>query len=1074
MLLTKRWLLSILFSCFLLINGFSQQLFLKDYPFSRKLKGTYPKTVFQGENGMLWIGTNKGLFRFDGTTYQRYGADSLQVTAIAESTEGVLWVGLQDGRLLSMQNGELVFFEPEEGNAVEAVSDILFDPQGRMWFSTLGDGVYYYEEQRLYRLDEVDDMPDIYVYDLMLDKGGSVWAGTDGGIAVINKNAKGVSIEVIDSSIGLPDDIVKNMIPAMAQEGYWIGTEDMGVYHFNPTEKTFTPIVDEWNYGAVEKLVVSASELWVLTRNKGVVKWDCQEKSVLYYTKAQGLSTHDLSTLFADREGNIWMGSKKVGLERLPANRLLFYEPLRTQTQVVALGIYQEALWFVDKGKLYHYEGNEIIPVSLLPEQVTAISMYGDTQGGVWIGTYGEGVFHLSKEGILKQYKTELPDPNVINIEGDDKGNIWLATLRGGCHISRDQKGAYTFKTVAAAEGLDADYIYQVFVDSKENVWFATDGHGVMMMEQGLFHPLPELKALENKVIYGLAEDGKHRIWINVKGEGLYCYEKGKLVKHFGMEDGLRDNEVKVLKADKDGNIIAFHDMGLDIYEVEQERFVYLGPEDGLRDQMPFLNAVTKSHAGDLFFGTDKGIIRYEELHSQRDQLPKLLIDEVKLFGKEPLFGESLDLGYDQNYLTISFEGLWYSAPSSLRMRYRMKGYDRDWINTSSHIVTYSNLPSGDYVFEVETSLDATFEQVVYQSLPISVGKPFWEQAWFILLVISVLGFSGYWAVKQREQKLKEDKLLLEEKVRERTEEILIKNEELRTAFEDIETKNSKITKSINYAQRIQQALLPLEKNLLQVFPHHFIYYQPRDIVSGDFYWVGRQGEKVFFAAVDCTGHGVPGAFMSMIGASVLNEAIKKPGITPKQLLLLLDKAVISYLKQEEKNRSQNTSMDGMDVCLISWEPSTNQLVYAGAKRPLYMLQNKQLIEIKGDRRAIGGHGNFIHRKSSSFTEYTMSIEEPTALYLSSDGYADQFGGLENKKYTTKRLKQFLVRMADYTPRDQRILFEEEIQRWRGGIKQTDDILFAGIFLHYDKQDNPDEQTRNQQITEDASVIENE
>ncbi len=271
--------------------------------------------------------------------------------------------------------------------------------------------------------------------------------------------------------------------------------------------------------------------------------------------------------------------------------------------------------------------------------------------------------------------------------------------------------------------------------------------------------------------------------------------------------------------------------------------------------------------------------------------------------------------------------------------------------------------------------------------------------------------------------------------------EIEQKSEELKMAFEAIEDKNLKIRDSITYAQRIQNALLPfqekIETNLGK--ENFFILYKPRDVVSGDFYFFEQVGNKQIVVAADCTGHGVPGALMSMIGMNILEEIIVTKQITEaNEILNQLDFRIRHSLKQNEtRNR------DGMDlaVCVID---KTNQVLnYAGAKNPFYWVQNQQFQEIKADKKSIGGHQT---EEESSFTSHQIPIENENVFYLFSDGYQDQFGGEKNQKFMVKRFRELLFSIHKKPLSEQKEILETVIEDWKQGIyEQTDDILVIGV-----------------------------
>lgn len=267
------------------------------------------------------------------------------------------------------------------------------------------------------------------------------------------------------------------------------------------------------------------------------------------------------------------------------------------------------------------------------------------------------------------------------------------------------------------------------------------------------------------------------------------------------------------------------------------------------------------------------------------------------------------------------------------------------------------------------------------------------------------------------------------------------KNMDLMMAYEIIELKNKDITDSIQYAKRIQEALLPGTADFNKVFPSAFILYLPKDIVSGDFYWYYQKDDIFVWASVDCTGHGVPGAFMSVIGSTVLNHIVIEQGITnPASILNYLNKEVKLILKQTEV--STQKTYDGMEVGLCAYDSKKNIITFSGANRPLYFVRNNELMEIKGDKIPIGA-GPF--QSSGLFTDHVFELQQGDAFYLSSDGYGDQFGGSNDRKFTTKKLKDMILQTQSYSLADQQKILHKVLDDWRGKTSQTDDILIMGV-----------------------------
>ncbi|EAY26961.1 serine/threonine protein kinases [Microscilla marina ATCC 23134] len=301
----------------------------------------------------------------------------------------------------------------------------------------------------------------------------------------------------------------------------------------------------------------------------------------------------------------------------------------------------------------------------------------------------------------------------------------------------------------------------------------------------------------------------------------------------------------------------------------------------------------------------------------------------------------------------------------------------------------------------------------------------------------------------------------LEVKVMERTHELSESNVELRqineeldaTLYtvqlqkEEIEEQHQQIQASINYAQRIQKAILPLEERMCQLLPQHFVFYKPRDIVSGDFYWFEAWQHKKFIIVADCTGHGVPGALMTMLGSQALTNIIVHEQIhEPHQILSALGEVLPNLLK------SQNTSVhDGMDIAVCVIDEQRKRLHFAGAKSPLVLIQNKEIQLIPGDIFSINSYRKRNH-EVMPYTTHTFDISLPTTFYMYSDGFQDQFGGPKGKKFMRAKLRELLLSISEQTMEQQKQSVEKALTQWmKGGTdgkapyKQIDDILVVGV-----------------------------
>ena len=283
------------------------------------------------------------------------------------------------------------------------------------------------------------------------------------------------------------------------------------------------------------------------------------------------------------------------------------------------------------------------------------------------------------------------------------------------------------------------------------------------------------------------------------------------------------------------------------------------------------------------------------------------------------------------------------------------------------------------------------------------------------------------------------------------TEQLLAENVELQTKVEALElqlaaqlnsnTYGKALSDSINYAVRIQSAIMQPEHIIKSFLPKNFIMYRPKDIVSGDFYFVGGNEEKVVFASVDCTGHGVPGAFMSIIGNNQLNAAVKEDDLTTPSLILdRLSQGVSDTLRQTSEEEAG--IKDGMDIALLSIDFENMVLEYAGAYNPLYIFRDGKLLETKGDKFPIGIS---IDGTLRLFANHEFKLQKGDCIYIFSDGFADQFGGSKGKKYKSANMKKLLLSISQKPMEEQKQLLEEAFKNWKGSNDQIDDVCIIGV-----------------------------
>jgi ligand-binding sensor domain-containing protein len=790
-------------------------------------------TLFQDTRGYVWLGTDKGLFRFDGLEYIQFTEeDSLpdeNVTAVAEDSLGRIWMGHENGQISYFDNGMIRLLESPEGFAIEPVSDMLFDRKGRLWFSTMDDGLYYFMNNRMFRIDEQEGLPDLFIYDLFEDTNGNILAGTDAGLAICTLTGQEVTIDVIDTQDGMPDIIIKK-ITRLQHDTLALATEDAGVLKYNIKTNQFKPLIETpWPYGSISDLVVKENQLWISTPRNGLAVYDRMTHRLKLFSQfSEGQSLRSINSLMKDREGNIWSGTRS-GLVRTLGDAVEHLESLEPSkdNNVLALAVdAQDRIWFSTRKGLfvrdYHLAGTATVTHKLQNtpfRNSTIISLYADEQGFIWAGLYGNGLLRMHPvTGQVTHFNKELRNGNVLSITGRGQA-IWVATLGGGTSINYE-KGEYEFRNYSTEDGLSSDFVYQVFIDSRGRTWFATDGKGVTMLDHRGFHHYED--GLTSKVVYSFAEDFEHTVWVTSQDNGIYRFDGTRFVTV--PELRLRDNSIQSLHADDHGNLIAIHNFGIDVFNIRKKQMRYWGEETGIRDKHPNLNAIARDQYGQFYFGTSRGIIKLSLNNDTVMAVPQPAIDAVRVYDEIVDLSKSPRLNYDENNITVHYVGFWYQNSENLNYRYKLDNYDLEWIATSNRQVTYSRLPPGDYVFRVMVSDTEDFSHARESSVNFAINPPFWRTSSFYVFIIGLFVISAYGLIKYRERRLLDDKLVLEGRVEERTKEIQIKTEEIQAQNEEIMAQAEEIQGiNENLEMLVKQRTAELEKKNQALEEYAFI-----------------------------------------------------------------------------------------------------------------------------------------------------------------------------------------------------------------------------------------------------------
>lgn len=753
------FLLAILFAQFT-TQVKAQTPYFKSYVFDKEQTDANVICVFQDYRKIIWLGTDIGLYSYDGYDFKRvFIADSVlgkgTITAIAQDHLNRLWIGTNTGKVFYNENG---IWKKTQFNSITAkINAIVEDANHMFWIGTYGDGIFTLLNNQQNKINTQNGLSDDNVYCLAKDKTGKIWAGTDYGISVCSLNNNKLSIKKINDKNGLPDNIIKAIVPDEIGD-MWLGTDDKGVCKYIVSENTIEmpEKVSNWNYGAVNHMLLLDNELWIGTSTQGIIDFEYKgENRLRQFNNTNGYPAKSASFLFKDAESNIWIASGN-NIIKSPGE-LLEFKTLSTDFAVnnifaICNGSNGKLYISTNQGLFYSEAGNvgifHEISNSLINKNTTIVSLYEDQYGFLWIGTFNKGLFRYNPANG-KTIHIPLGDvnsaSNVLAITGNNDV-IWLAALEGAFRVSllqnlnTDNPELFTEKYDQKA-GLGNNYMFQVFIDSKNRVWFATDGKGVTVFSHERFINYCDTLGLADRKIYSIAEDRNHNIWLNTYGNGLYYFD-GKTFKNFSIPDGLRDNKPTSLIANGDGNIIAFSHQGIDLINADTKQVTYFGEQSGIpynENAEAELNAAFRDKRGNVWIGYQNTIIRFNKLRQAEQTSPLVFIDKLESSFEKINLVPNLKLSASQNNLSFRYTAVWFTNTESIHYRYRLNGFSNAWFTTKERVATFPKLPYGKFEFIVQAANNNLFDNCSEARFQFEIIQPWYTTRWFYISAVLLL-----------------------------------------------------------------------------------------------------------------------------------------------------------------------------------------------------------------------------------------------------------------------------------------------------------------------------------------------
>ncbi len=725
--------------------------------------------ILFSSNQLIYLGTTAGIYEYDGTDFKLISNPELNkqnITCLFQDADAVIWAGLNNGKLVQYTKNKCTLFQPQEGLPKTAISKIQIDAQKRLWFATQGEGIYVYHKQKLYNINTDDGLSDNYIYDMELLPNNSIAAASDRGLSLIYFDGIKKTIDNFTTANGLTDNIVRCISYSKTNKNtLWLGFQQGGICKFSTiTKKADLINCPELQNEQINDIMILDEQILVNTDNasfqfKSNGKLVCKNS----ITKTAGF--------VLDGEANVWLISKTAGLHKNNPEQLqLIIRPSEKEMADIHDLLLQneQTLWYTAKSAVIKYdlqtETKKTIPLPGIDGKTDITCLYKDAADNIWIGTMGNGMYILNSKTSTIRHMNELSGNetmSILSMSGRNK-TIYISGLQG-IYKAVVQNGQFIFENLTLLSGIGVSYIYHIYEDSKGRVWFATDGKGLAMMQNGVFTHYAANEGLTSKVVYSVVEDGKGSIWCSGFNNGLFKFN-GKTFEHFGKTEGLPDLDISSLAVDNNGNLFCTGRSGIFLINPVNNTVILPAAERQTGNLNTDLNSLYYNNSKIVFHAAN-GIFSYRNPTYKTSQFPKTIISAVSLFLRDINAEQNKEFSYDENNLSFSFAGIYYTNPEKIQYQYQLEGYNNTWQYSKTKQVNFPKLQPGNYTFKVRSAVTGFFTGDNEVSYSFSISKPFWKQWWFVLLSIASVTSFLAWLVKQREKEAKKMQQLQTEKL---------------------------------------------------------------------------------------------------------------------------------------------------------------------------------------------------------------------------------------------------------------------------------------------------------------------
>lgn len=1036
--------------CFISLSVSSQIYSFKTFTEDDGLSQSFINDIKQDKRGFLYIGTGSGLTIYGGTKFEVFtssnGLANDFVTYIYPDHEDKIWLGhLEGGISIVHPNGkkEAVKFKEEIRSRIIQIMEI--STNNYLFLKNNTGIILYNEETKDYVNLEDEAFNEILSVtqrkdELLLMKPDGIYSIKIK--ALLAKNYK------LSKRLNVQDG--NRMRLNLSSGNLCVADNIYGLLIFG-ADDNFTPIdtfrIKKNDGSEFTKIVIDRfSDIYLSTTDNGVFKINTKTRLISNYTTANGLNSNAIQSIYLDREDNLWIGTYGNGLQQL-CNELYSYSYVSDLGQKLAINapveLNDKIILASDKGIGYYNQGhidfvkhpyvnNKNINTLIF---FRSKFIFSNTDGELF---YSDTLFKKITKIDLKTVNQKL---NVNSLAFDDEHLLICTT--SGLYVVDPEK--YSYNLLNTESGLLHNNVKFVFSDSKKHLWVCSPGT--------LIYYLTDLKdvkkfndvtGLKNFHTNGVCEDKNGNIWISTIGDGVFKYN-GKYFENFTVSNGLRSNFCYGIAADYKNGVWISHSNGISYKNANKKNFNRVDGNSELFQTAFKENSVYYDKVNnEIIFGTADGIARintskqrFNEVEPTVNLLKVTLNDSVI-----PLYKDTV-LTYNSYNLTIDFIGICLQDPLKLKYKFKLEGLTDSWeiVGSETSKLSFPKLKDGEYTFLLYAANNDGLWSSVPVKFKLTIKKPFWKEALFYIIVFIALIVLFVFLIRSRTRSLVRKQKILQDIIAQKTVEISNEKELIAKINENLNVVLKDLKDSINYAKKIQSYILP-DLNHAQKNLKTFLYFQPKDVVSGDYYgFYNVSKDKTIVFLIDCTGHGVPGAFLTVISKAFLNKIIiDKEIYEPDAIIENLNLELRSFFDTHAPEDHKNFEGLVISICVIDYPSKTVE--YCGAGRPiLYKIENELVLQ-RGNVQSVGYDEDL-----SSLEVIKIPFNKGLRVYLHSDGIQDQFGGPAMKKFSSKRIIDALEKHPDMPFDEECEYVITEFLLWKDIAPQVDDICFFAFEL---------------------------